>query len=407
MNNKSIVKAAMALVAVFASVTAVANHKDGHTSEGVGQIDTAQYNCNGLGATECMLMKLDRIERKIGCPLEDYLDDSCPYSPVDTTATFCISQGREGGIGAGWSVIPYMEGELGVGWPSVGWGKLTAKVENPLFLGPFPIPTELTIAGSASLGRNLNICIDVPLLAADHIAGGETISDEEMIDRIVRNINTPAFDGPMSRSKFQRRLSRLANYAIARVPGTNRFEFSTQQAHMTGLARVMDDDGESEFDALENAIDQLMSGDWKIPKDGGPLAILKSPMVDELRMVLEVPDPVQQVIDDPDMVLGLVFSAASGNSSPTAAGLAGFQALPAPAAVCDAFGFNSEIRTRFPGVDQFCGLFSQLPSFDQVTGIFGIVDLIMARVNSLPMLSAIRTEIEDLGCEIAGWSCDS
>jgi len=259
MNNKSIVKAAMALVAVFASVTAVANHKDGHTSEGVGQIDTAQYNCNGLGATECMLMKLDRIERKIGCPLEDYLDDSCPYSPVDTTATFCISQGREGGIGAGWSVIPYMEGELGVGWPSVGWGKLTAKVENPLFLGPFPIPTELTIAGSASLGRNLNICIDVPLLAADHIAGGETISDEEMIDRIVRNINTPAFDGPMSRSKFQRRLSRLANYAIARVPGTNRFEFSTQQAHMTGLARVMDDDGESEFDALENAIEWF----WK------------------------------------------------------------------------------------------------------------------------------------------------
>ena len=371
-----------------------ADHKDGHTSEGVGQIDTTQYACNGLGVTECMLMKLDRIERKLGCPLEDYLDDTCPYSPADTTATFCISQGREGGIGADWSVIPYMEAELGAGWPNVAWGKLTAKVENPLFIPSslYPIPTNLSIGGSASLGRNFDICIEVPLVAAEHAAGINSIPDAEVIDRIVRQINEPPTVGPASRSKFQRRLGRLANYAIFRVPGTNRFGAAVAQENTSELARIMSDDGESEFDSVEQTLDQLMSGDWEIPENGGPLGILKSPVVNELRTVLEVPDPVQQLIDDPDIILGRVFEIGGLADRPsvnTASGL-----LAGGPAVCNAFGFNKKLQEDFTGIKSFCAMFANLPTFLQTTGIFGLVA-------GLPSLD----EIKAAACEIAGWNC--
>jgi len=88
----------------FLTADLFADHKDGHTSEGLGQIDTTQYACNGLGATECMLMKLDRIERKLGCPLEDYLDDTCPYSPADTTATPSLQSDAGFSFGSLWEV---------------------------------------------------------------------------------------------------------------------------------------------------------------------------------------------------------------------------------------------------------------------------------------------------------------
>jgi hypothetical protein len=395
-------------LAVVLSAAARADHKPDHVSEGVGQIDTSQYHCedadgNLLGATECMLMKLDRIERKLGCPLDAYLDGSCPYSPADTTATFCISQGREGGIAAGWGIVPYMEGELGAGWPNVGWGKLTGKVENPLFvpLGPIllPIPTELSVGGSAALGRNFDICIEVPLEAADHLAAGERVSDAEIIDRVVRHINEPYLDTGPSKSKFQRRLGRLANYAIFRVPGTNRFELAHTGAAESGLAQIMDDDGESEFDVIEDAMERILSGDWQVPADGGPLAVLKSPAVDEIRTVLEVPEPVQAIIDDPDQILGAVFALGSG--SLLAAAQPGSAIALAPGAACDAFGLNTTLRNRFPAVDQFCGLFGQLPSFQKTIGVFGVIDTIKLVVDGLPTLA----EIKQASCDIAGWLC--
>jgi len=400
---------ATTILAIILSFSAWADPKAGQTNEGVGQIDTSKYHCedaegNLLGATECMLLKLDRIERKLGCPLDAYLDGSCPYSPANTTATFCISQGREGGIAAGWGIAPYMEGELGAGWPNVGWGKLTGKVENPLFIPVagvplIPIPTELSVGGSASLGRNFDICIEVPLEAADHLAAGERVSDAEIIDRIVRYINVPYLDTGPSKSKFQRRLGRLANYAIFRVPGTNRFEITRSGNQSSELAQIMDDDGESEFDVVESAIDRIFSGEWQPPADGGPMAVLKSPAVNEIRTVLEVPDSVQSIIDDPDQVLGAVFALGSGSVASSTSSGPGY-AL-APGAICDTFGFGSDLRNRFAGVGQFCNLFGQLPSFQKTVGVFGVVDTIKLLVDSLPTIS----DIKQASCDIAGWAC--
>tara|TARA_R110000787_G_C13319598_1_gene436320 strand:- start:36 stop:725 length:690 start_codon:yes stop_codon:yes gene_type:complete len=199
-------------------------HKDGHASEGVGQIDTTKYNCEftddsgnsrTLGATEFMLAKLDRIERRMGCLLEDYMDGTCPYSPADTTATFCISQGREGGIDGEWGAEAKAEYDLlGVGWPNVAWAKAVGKVEHPVPrpLGPIilPLPTEVNITGAASLGRNLDICIEVPLNAFAAAVGLERNADAEIIDRIVRGINESV---ALEKSKFQQRLGRLTKFS--------------------------------------------------------------------------------------------------------------------------------------------------------------------------------------------------
>lgn len=400
----------VSLVALFSIATgnAFANHKEGHSSEGVGQIDTTQYACNGLGATECMLMKLDRIERRLGCPLADYLDDTCPYSPADTTATFCISQGREGAVGVDWAINPYIDVELGVGWPNVLWAKADGHAEAPIPLSPIsPLFTELGIGGTASHGRNFDICIEVPLEAFNEAVGPEGISDEQVIDNIVRQINFQRNHNPddPGKSKFQRRLGRLANYAIFRVPGTTRRETPlSAQSQMSVLALDTGDDGESEFDTIDEAIENFMSGNWQMPSNGGPVAFLKSPMVDDFRKVLEVPAPVQQAIDDPDLIIGAVFDTGfmQGNATMSASD----SSTPDTAAMCDAFGLNAELRSRFAGVAEYCSQFERLPTFDQTTGIFGIVDWIRARVQALPTLGAIRSEIRDLGCDIAGWTCD-
>lgn len=384
---------------LFFPPLALSDHKDGHTSEGVGQIDTEQYNCNGLGATECMLAKLDRIERRMGCPLEDYIAGTCPYSPADTTATFCISQGREGGIDAEFGAEFNADADLGGGWPNAIWGKLAANAELPVLapLGPVlvPIPTEVNITGTASLGRNFNICIEVPLTAFAQTTGLERNSDAEIIDRIVHGINQSV---NLDKSKFQRRLGRLANYSIVRVPGTNRFGDGqaqtgiVSQAHTSDLAMMMDDDGESEFDLVEDAIERLMTGNFQIPDEGGPLALLKSPIVGDLRSVLEIPSPVQQVLDDPDMILAKVFELGLPSTGANSLATGGF---------CGRFSINEELQTRFESIGNFCALFSQLPTFAQTTGIFNTVAIIRGIVNSLPSLG----EIKAAACDIAGWNC--
>lgn len=376
-------------------------HEPAFATHAPGHADPDPYNCtvlvekpNGrveeeqLGKMDCILHKLDRIERRMGCPLEDYLAGECPYSPADTTATFCISQGREGGVDVEFGAEANADYKLGVGWPNVGWAEAIGNVEHPVILPPFiPIPTELNLTGAASLGRNMDICIEVPLIASEVPGPVELISDAEVIDRVLRQINEPAFPGAFEKSKFQRRLGRLANYAIVRVPGTNRFQLATIASDQTALAAMMDDDGESEFDLVENAIDRLMSGEFELPTDGGPLALLKSPIVQDLAMVLEIPAPARTVLADPDRVIGRMFEFAS---LPGGAGVQG--QFVSGAAFCDRIGLNGELRARFPSVDNFCGLLSSLPSFGQTTGIFDLV----ARLPSL-------SDIESALCVLAVW----
>ena len=360
---------------------------NGRNGQGSGQIDTEQYNCNGLAATECILAKLDRIERRVGCPLEDYLDDTCPYSPVDTTATFCISQGREGGIDVEWGATYDTELELGLGWDIVG--KIEAKYNAslpPLFS---LLPTELNVTGTGFVGRIFDICMEVPLEAFAETVGLETFSDKELLDRIVRNINSPLLGS--NKSKFQRRLGRLANYAIFRVPGARRVGDSgnpaTSRAYDTALAIEMDDDGESEFDVIDDAIERIMSGDFGIPQDGGPLALLESEAIQDLRSVIEIPKPAQDVLENPNAALAGLLDLGSGlTAGGTAAGAS---------SICDRLRLTP-LRVDSPGIDQLCGAIDGLPSFENATGVITTVGEVKDRVDSLPTLAQIRNKICDL-----------
>lgn len=375
--------------------SAFANHKDGHVDQGTGNIDLTQFDCKQFGAIECILFKLERLEKRLGCPIDDYLADTCQHSPADTSATFCISQGREGSIAAKWGAEMKAEIEAGAGWPNAVWGKATGKVEVPVVLPPLlPIPTELAVNGEAALGRNFDICITVPLIAFNQTTVGEFASDEEIIDRIVRAINSPQL---FNKSKFQRRLGRIANYAIFRVPGANRFDAVTGDEHASELALALHDDGESEFDFVDSALDQVMAGEWGTPDDGGVLQMLKSASISDLSSVLEVPTPVRNLLANPDTALGGIFR------GPGAANTAAFDGVSANAAlgICDAYGLNDQLRAQFPGIASFCNLFGVLPTLSQTTGIYALVQAIRNIVGAIPTLS----EIISAACDIAGWNC--
>ncbi len=384
-------------------VISPASHAPGHP-------DPDPYNCtvlvekpNGrveeeqLGKIDCILHKLDRIERRMGCPLDDYLDGTCPYSPADTTATFCISQGREGGIDAEFGAETNAEIKLGAGWPNAIWGEAVGRVDVPIVIPPLiPIPTELNVTGAASLGRNFDICLEVPLEAATQLGPLELVADAEVIDEIVRAINEPQVG---AKSKFQRRLGRLADYAIFRVPGTNRFQIEATEGHQSELARVLGDDGEAEFDFVEDAIDRLMAGEFGSFGDGGPMEILKSPVVQDLAMVFELPSPVTEVLSDPDMVVGQIFELLGLGASAAYPGY--FEAPLIGLEVCNRIGLNQGLRDRFPQVGAFCSFFDSLPAFGQTTGIFAVVATIKSIVDGLPTLD----EITSASCSIAGWAC--
>jgi hypothetical protein len=393
---------AIAIVALI-PLCAMADHKDDHDTP-PGDPNEDPYGCiienedgeaEELNKLDCILHKLDRIERRMGCPLEDYLDGSCPYSPADTTATFCISQGRAGSLNAEFAAEAHAEYDLGAGWPNVAWAKAIGKIEHPVVLPPFlPIPTQLKVAGEASLGRNFDLCIEVPLVAAEDPGPLEVHSDAELIDGIVRTINEPRIG---DKSKFQRRLGRLTNYATLRVPGSQRPNSASAAADQTQLAVLLNDDGESEFDFADDAVQKLMDGDFQLPLEGGPLGILKSGLIQDLALALEIPEPARAVLSDPDIVIGQIFEL---GMLPVGGSALGVTTSFGPA-VCDRFGFNDELRARFPAIETFCGLFSALPTFGQTTGIFGVVSAIRSIVGGLPTLDQIKAA----ACEIAGWNC--
>jgi hypothetical protein len=386
------------------SFSVQANHKDGHA-------DSDPYNCtimvekNGrleekqLGSIDCILHKLDRIERKIGCPIDEYLDGSCPYSPADTTATFCISQGREGGVDIEFGAEANAEYDVGAGWPNAAWAKAIGNIEHPVIAGYIPVPTELNITGAASLGRNFDICIELPLIASNQLGPLEDYSDVDLIDLAVRAINEPQVG---AKSKFQRRLGRLTDYTLIRIPGTNRFGLAMADSGQTRSSALLGDGGESEFDLVEDAIERLMNGDFEIPQNGGPLAILKSPIIQDLSSVLEVPSTVHDVLEDPDMIIGTIFE--MGSLAGGIGGKTGVENFGLDVSVCDSFGFNIELQERFPSVRAFCGVFSVLPAFGQTTGIFGVVGMINTLVSNLPTLTEINDRIRETACDIA-WTC--
>lgn len=293
--------------------------------------------------------KLATVETKLGCSIDEFLDPSanCTQNPATTSVSFCISQGRVGELSMAWDAELYAEVKAGAGWTLGPWGEMKGSAEVPLFLGGFiPLPTEAAVSGSAGLGRGLDICFEVPIQPS--------ATDIADVDNIVRGINSQTSD------KFRNRLSRIIAFADRRAPNV-----TTSTGAFTRFDTSDPEGDEYEFERLDDAMERFMAGQFQLPTDG-PLGILKDPIIQDLRVSLGVPAPLQQLLDDPDAILGR---------------------LPGPidvANACQSFGISGPLRSRFAGLASHCDRFDRLSSLGDTIATYERIEQINNLLSDLP-----------------------
>lgn len=301
-----------------------------------------------LAKLDALNAKLDRVEKRLGCPIDEYVAGTCTDSPAGISVTYCISQGRSGELAGKWAVEPKAKVEVGGSWDVALLGRLEGDVSFPLFtplpLPPIPIPTELAVAGSASLGRGFDICVEIPLQVA--------AADATILDSIVRGMNPSTLD-----TKYQRRLTRLLNYANRRVPEP------VTSTSVKSAALAADD---FDLDVLDDAMERFNAGAFQQPD--GPLGLFKDPVIQDLRNTLELPEPVQIVLDDPDLLFESMPTASAAN----------------PAQLCDKLKLSGAIANRAPAITNLCSLLGSMPSFDVASRAFGTVHQINTLLADLP-----------------------
>ena len=213
---------------------------------------------------------------------QDFTDCDPSRIPQDVAAmtTYCIEQGRSGEIGAQYAVRLNTDIDLGAGWPNVVWGKVTAKLETPV---PSPIavpyPNEVSASGSISLGRGLEICVDIPITAleADQVA---------QIHDLVRGVNE-------GQGTYSRRTGRLLNFAARRTPVA-----VANVAASNVQGKLAAEDSDDAFDIADAAIEKLIAGDFQ-PVGSGSF-LFADPVFQDLVSALDVPKPAADTIFDPE-----------------------------------------------------------------------------------------------------------
>lgn len=283
----------------------------------------------GRSPNQEILDRLDSIEAKIDA-----------LAGEQVTATFCISQGRELGLGADWIVTADTEWEAGAGWAEVFSGEATAEVKIPA--GPIPSETAINVAGSH--GRNFNICVDLPLEMGP--------TDTALLAELAAAINSKADDFP-NRGKFQRRAHRLLNYTKRRVPGVQTRTIM-EPAFAGNIAAEEPDGAEDEFDRMDEAVGNLLAGG--LAGDGTPLGFLRNA---DLRNVVtsfgELPSNITMMVDDPEQLWNPLSDAISNG------GIDNMR--------CETFGLDAGVRNQKPGLNNLCTRLESFPEFAQVESI--------------------------------------
>jgi hypothetical protein len=91
-------------------------------------------------------------------------------------------------------------------------------------------------------------------------------------------------------------------------------------------------------------------------------------VIHDLRNTLELPEPVQMVLDDPDFLFESMPTANAAN----------------PAQLCDKLNLSGAIANRAPAIRNLCNLMGSMPSFDVASGAFGTVHEIKTLLADLP-----------------------
>lgn len=297
--------------------------------------------------------KLDSIEDKLGCTLDQFLEDdsgACE-SPASTTATFCFAQGLGMELGLAYAVEMKAEIEIGAGWPSAFWGKITGKPEIPVVIpvGPvplIPIPTEIAAEGAGAMGRATDICVEIPVFL--------NAEDRTRIDQITRDMNQLVVAGSagsgVEQGKFQRRAGRVVAFADRKVPPLFSVFAAADGATTSSSQASVDDDFDRIDAAVDRFLDEGLSGDVRSGLD-----YFRDPIVTELLASLELPATARDRLGDPGQMLYALRNP-SGTS-------------------CEDFGITAELRTRFDNVDRLCARISGLPEFDDLQAVAARVQM--------------------------------
>jgi hypothetical protein len=295
------------------------------------------------------------------CTIEEVMDQnysSCNQDRVpegvSTSSSYCISQGRAGQLGGTYKIEPETRLELGGGWPNAIWGKVTGHAKAPAAIGGVPVPNEFSAGGSMSLGRGLNICVDIPFAALD-------AAQVAQIHDLVRGVNETA-------GKYYRRTSRVINYAARRTPIAE-----ANPLLGAGYSKPRFEDDDDSFDIADTAIDSLIDGNFQSGRQGALL--FSDPIFQDLIASLDVPLPLVDTINDPERIFEIFDTIGQSNIAST----------------CDVMGITAESKARSPALNNQCARFGLYPNINNSLNALDFVADVRDRVNSMYTASGIRS----------------
>ena len=296
------------------------------------------------------------------CTIEEVINQTtanCDTSrlpeEVSASTTYCIAQERGGEIGGEYSIGLNTDIDIGAGWPNVVWGKVTAKMETPV---PSPIaipyPSQVAASGSISLGRGLEICVDIPITALepDQVA---------QIHDLVRGVNEG--QGP-----YSRRTGRLLNYAARRTPIA-----VANKALDSVSGKPAIEDGDDAFDIADAAIEKMIEGDFQAVTHGPQL--FTDPVFMDLISALEVPTPAVDTILDPERFYEAMTVIGQSNI----------------ADACTSLGISQAGRARSPALANQCARFGIYPNINNTLNSMDFIADVRGRVNSMYTASGLRS----------------
>lgn len=340
--------------AIYSCTSPAIPQSDRSAGGGIAQLQASIASLQGQVETLSAEIK--------GCPTQNFVDGKCSELPkgAGMTATFCRNQGSGLQLGAGYEMSNTAKGELGVGWPEVGWGDILGKIEVPYNA----FPTKLSGAGSATIGRNINICVSIPM--------APTASQESQLKDLVKGVNVQSG----SQAKYMRRADRVLNYAARRTPiaTTNKASFGAFKPIFAATATATTSPGSDDaFDVADNAVAEFMADGFQPSNRAG--GVLADPIFQDLAQSLDLPQQLKNVIADPQQVFDYLKQVTKANA-------------------CATYGIDATLRSRHPSVNDLCNrIEQQLPGDAEVRAVAPRVYATAVRVNSMLTGAGLRNFI--------------
>lgn len=353
----------IALVAVFSAVYSCSSSVSSQSERSTAaQLASLRDAVDALTAQVTTLSS--QVTATAGCSTEDFLANRCGQdelpNDISLSTTYCISQGRGVQLGATLALEMGFELEGGAGWPNVLWGKGTAKATGPVVLTapPFVLPSTMGGEASASLGKGLDICVDVPI--------APTQEQKTQIADLVRGVNV----GSGIQAKYQRRANRLLNYAARRTPiATANFSAAGSLKSTATFSRAPEE-ADDAFDIADEAAEQFLANGFQ--PQARAADIMADPIFAQLATSLDLPAQLTSIIQDPQQIF------------------AGIQQVTT-ADTCTTLGIDASLRSQHPQLNAVCGRIENLPADQTVQNVAGTVAAVRNRVNAMWTASQLRT----------------